>query len=81
MHVDETSRTILALQGKVLSVLSEAPETAEEIASAAGAPDSAETVCLPLEHLAANGRAHANGGDSPGQMTFQGTLIPQEVIA
>ena len=44
-------------------------------------PDSAETVCLLLEHLAANGRAHFDGTDSSGQMTFCQTLIPQEVIA
>ena len=77
----KAAASILALQGKVLSVLSETPQTAEEIASAAGAPDAAETVCLLLEHLAANGRAHSNGNGSPGQMTFCRTLIPQEVIA
>ncbi len=77
----KAAASILALQGKVLSVLSETPQTAEQIASAAGAPDSAETVCLLLEHLAANGRAHADGSDSPGRMTFQKTLIPQEVMA
>jgi glucose-6-phosphate isomerase len=73
--------SILALQGKVLSVLSETPQTAEEIASAAGAPDAAETVSLLLEHLVANGRAHSNRNGSPGQMTFCNTLIPQEVTA
>ena len=63
----KAAASILALQGNVLSVLSETPQTAEQIASAAGAPDSAETVCLLLEHLAANGRAHADGNDSPGR--------------
>ena len=77
----KAAASILALQGNVLSVLTETPQTAEEIASAAGAPDSAETVCLLLQHLAANGRAHADGNDSPAQMTFQKTLIPQEVMA
>ena len=77
----KAAASILALQGKVLSVLSETPQTAEEIASAAGAPDATETVCLLLEHLAANGRAHSDGIGSPGQMTFCKTLTPQEVIA
>ena len=77
----KAAASILALQGKVLSVLSETPQTAEEIASAAGAPDAAETVSLLLEHLVANGRAHSDGTDSPGQMTFCNTLIPQEVTA
>jgi glucose-6-phosphate isomerase len=77
----KAAASILALQGKVLSVLSESPQTVEQIAQAAGAPDAAETVCLLLEHLAANGRAHRDGTGSPGQMTFCKTLIPQEVIA
>jgi glucose-6-phosphate isomerase len=77
----KAAASILALQGKVLALLSETPQTAEEIASEAGAPDSAETVCLLLEHLAANGRAHADGGASLAHMTFQKTLIPHEVMA
>jgi glucose-6-phosphate isomerase len=77
----KAAASILALQGKVLSVLSPAPQTAEQIASAAGVPDSAETVYLLLEHLVANGRAHSNRIGSPGQMTFCTTSTPQEVIA
>jgi glucose-6-phosphate isomerase len=77
----KAAASILALQGRALSVLSAAPQTAEEIASAAGAPDSAETVCLLLEHLAANGRAQSDGTDSPGQITFCKTLTPQEATA
>jgi glucose-6-phosphate isomerase len=77
----KAAASILTLQGKVLSVLSETPRTAEQIASAAGVPDAAETVCLLLEHLAANGRAHTNGNGSPGETTFCKTLTPQEVIA
>jgi glucose-6-phosphate isomerase len=66
----KAAASILALQGKVLAALSAAPQTAEQIASAVGVPDSAETVCLLLEHLAANGRARSSGTDAPGQMTF-----------
>src|SRR5262249_29843786 len=46
----------LALQGKVLAALTDAPQTAEQLAAAAKAPDEVETVYLILEHLAANGR-------------------------
>jgi glucose-6-phosphate isomerase len=47
---------VLALQGKVLAALTDAPQTAEQLAAAAKAPDDVETVYLILEHLAANGR-------------------------
>jgi glucose-6-phosphate isomerase len=77
----KAAASILVLQGKVLSALSETPQTVEQIAQAAGAPDAAETVCLLLEHLAANGRAHRDGTDFPDRMTFCKTLIPQEVLA
>jgi glucose-6-phosphate isomerase len=66
----KAAASILALQGKVLAALSAAPQTAEKIASAVGAPESAETVYLLLEHLAANGRARSGGTDAPGQTTF-----------
>jgi glucose-6-phosphate isomerase len=62
--------SILALQGKVLAVLSASPLTAEQIALTAGAPEAVETVYLLLEHLAANGRARVVKLDDPGQMTF-----------
>ncbi len=65
----KAAATILALQGKVLAALSSAPQTAEQIATLAGVPDAAETVCLLLEHLAANGRAKASGTDLV-RMTF-----------
>jgi glucose-6-phosphate isomerase len=48
---------VLALQAKVLAALTDAPQTAEQVAAAAGAPEAAESVFLILEHLAANGRA------------------------
>jgi hypothetical protein len=53
----KAAASILALQGKVLAARSTVPQTAEQIAAAIGAADSAETVFLLLEHLAANGRA------------------------
>jgi glucose-6-phosphate isomerase len=67
----KAAASILALQRKVLAALSAAPQTADQIAAAAGVPNTAETVCLLLEHLAANGRARSNGADAPGQMTFR----------
>jgi glucose-6-phosphate isomerase len=66
----KAAASILALQGKVLAALSAAPQTAEQIASAAGVSDAAETVYFLLQHLAANGRARSNGTGAPGQMTF-----------
>ncbi len=66
----KAAASILALQGKVLAAVSTAPQTAEQIASGAGAADAAETVSLLLEHLAANGRARSNGVAAPGQMAF-----------
>jgi glucose-6-phosphate isomerase len=58
------------LQGKLLAALSTTPQTPEQLAAKAGASESAETVYLLLEHLAANGRAQAAGADDPGQTTF-----------
>ena len=66
----KAAASILALQGKVLAVLSASAQTAEQVASALGVPDAAETVCSLLEHLAANGRSRSSGADNPGQMTF-----------
>jgi glucose-6-phosphate isomerase len=60
---------VLALQRKVEAALAPgAPRTAEEIARAAGSDDP-ETVFLILEHLAANGRARAEGS-GPGGTRF-----------
>ncbi len=52
---------VLALQAKVLAALTDAPQTAEQIAAATGAGDAAEAVFLLLEHLAANGRVRTDG--------------------
>jgi glucose-6-phosphate isomerase len=52
----KAAASILETQTKVLAALAATPQTAEEIAGKIGSPDSAETVFLLLEHLAANGR-------------------------
>jgi glucose-6-phosphate isomerase len=65
----KAAATVLSLQGKVLAALAAAPQTADQIAAKIGAADSAETVYLLLEHLAANGRAASDGID-PGSRTF-----------
>jgi glucose-6-phosphate isomerase len=66
----KAAASVLALQGKVLAALSATPQTADEVAAQAGAPDQAETVYLLLEHLAANGRARTGEVGDPGQMTY-----------
>jgi glucose-6-phosphate isomerase len=66
----KAAASILALQGKVFAALSASSQTPEQVASAAGVPDAAETVCLLLEHLAANGRARSSGAGDPGQLRF-----------
>ncbi len=66
----KAAAVVLELQAKVLSGLSSAPGTAEQIATAAGEPNSAEAVYLILEHLAANGRVKSAGGSDPAVATF-----------
>jgi glucose-6-phosphate isomerase len=66
----KAAAAVLTLQAKILSVLSASPQTAEQVAATAGAPEAAETVYLLLEHLAANGRACIVGLSDPGQTTF-----------
>src|SRR6516225_8290334 len=70
----KAAASVLALQRKLLAALSPAPQTAEQLAAAAGAPDAAETAYWLLEHLAADGRAHASGQGGPGQATFTSKL-------
>jgi glucose-6-phosphate isomerase len=60
----------LALQAKVLAALSVTPQTADQIANAIGALDTAETIFLILEHLTANGRARIANFGEPGTTTF-----------
>jgi glucose-6-phosphate isomerase len=61
---------VLDLQRKVAGALSATAKTADQIADTVGEADQAETVFALLEHLAANGRAKAGGGDRPGTRTF-----------
>jgi glucose-6-phosphate isomerase len=66
----KAAAAVLSLQSKLLGALSTTPQTAEQLAKAAGQPDSVETVYLVLEHLAANGRIRSVAGASPGETTF-----------
>jgi glucose-6-phosphate isomerase len=52
----KAAASMLALQGKAIAALSDVPQTAEQVAAAAGSPE-VESVFMILEHLAANGRA------------------------
>lgn len=58
---------VLELQNKILAHLAKgaAPQTADEVASALGVPDAAESVFLTLRHLAANGRIQSAAGSLP----------------
>jgi glucose-6-phosphate isomerase len=66
----KAAASILALQNKALAILSTTPQTAEQLATRAGAPESAEIIYLLLEHLAADGRARVVHADDPVQTTF-----------
>jgi glucose-6-phosphate isomerase len=66
----KAAAAVLDLQRKVAGALSGTAKTADQIADAVGEADQAETVFALLEHLAANGRARAGGGDRPGTRTF-----------
>lgn len=67
----KAAASVLALQAKVLATLSATPQTAAQIAAAAGVSEQAETVYLLLEHLAADRRACAEGVGEPGRTTFR----------
>jgi glucose-6-phosphate isomerase len=56
----KAAATILETQSKVLAALTSTPQTADQIASKIGHPDSAETVFQLLEHLSANLRVIAS---------------------
>jgi len=60
----KAAASILGLQRKVEAALSTTPQTPEQVAAMTGLPESAETIYLLLEHLAANGRARAAVADS-----------------
>jgi glucose-6-phosphate isomerase len=61
---------VLSLQAKAHASLSNTPHTASQIAAAIGAPESAESVYLTLENLAADGRAKIAPAADPGDATF-----------
>jgi glucose-6-phosphate isomerase len=71
----KAAAAVLKLQGDVLAQLRKASQsqTAEQLATAIGQPENAETVHLLLEHLAANpgrGVRHVSG-EGPGTDTFR----------
>lgn len=66
----KAASAVLDLQTRVRAALSGTPRTAEDIARALGTEESAETVYLLLEHLAANGRAKSSGAGAPDSRTF-----------
>ncbi|HET6144370.1 MAG TPA: glucose-6-phosphate isomerase [Candidatus Acidoferrales bacterium] len=66
----KAAATVLSLQAKALGALTGTPQTAGQIATAAGVADSAESVYLILEHLSANGRAKIATAADPGNVTF-----------
>jgi glucose-6-phosphate isomerase len=66
----KAAATALALQKKAVAALTEKPQTADQVAAAAGAPEAAETVYLLLEHLAANGRVALARPGSPAEAAF-----------
>jgi len=66
----KAAAAVLSLQAKAHAALSSTPQTAGQIAAAAGAAESAESIYLILEHLAANGRAKVAPAADPGNTTF-----------
>lgn len=67
----KAAASVLGLQAKVLAALSDAPQTAERVAAAAGVPEAVESVFMILEHQAANGRARLAAAGRPGEATFR----------
>jgi glucose-6-phosphate isomerase len=66
----KAAAAVLDLQRRAVAALTPSPQTAAEVATAAGAPDDAETVFHVLEHLAANGRAQVVARGGPAEMRF-----------
>jgi glucose-6-phosphate isomerase len=66
----KAAAAVLDLQRRAVAALSSSPQTAEQVAAAAGSPDAAEAVFQVLEHLAANGRARIVGRGRPGEVLF-----------
>jgi glucose-6-phosphate isomerase len=66
----KAAAAVLATQAKAHAALSKAPQTADQVAGAIGATESAESVYLILEHLASNGRAQIVRSADPAKTTF-----------
>jgi glucose-6-phosphate isomerase len=66
----KAAAAVLSVQAMALGALTSAPQTASQISTTIGAAESAESVFLILEHLAANGRAKITLGADPGAATF-----------
>jgi glucose-6-phosphate isomerase len=66
----KAAAVVLSLQAKALAALSGTPRTADQIAAAICAPESAETIFITLENLAADGRARMAGAGNPGEAVF-----------
>jgi glucose-6-phosphate isomerase len=67
----KAAAAVLALQGKIVGALSGSPQTADQVAQKIGAADSAESVYLLLEHLAANGRAKGTNAGDPAKAAYK----------
>jgi glucose-6-phosphate isomerase len=67
----KAAASVLALQAKVIAALSDTPQTAAQLAAAAGASEAVESVFLILEHLAANGRGRIADAGQPGEVSFR----------
>jgi glucose-6-phosphate isomerase len=59
----KAAASVLALQTSVFAVLTDQPQTLEQIIAAIGEPSAIEAVYLILEHLAANDRIHIVDAD------------------
>jgi glucose-6-phosphate isomerase len=66
----KAAAAILGLQAKALAALSSTPQTADQVAAAIGASQSAETIHLILDPLSSNGRAKMSPAADPGASTF-----------
>ena len=69
----KAAAAVLGLQSKVVAALTAEGKTAGEIAEAADASESSETVFFLLEHLAANGRAKVTEAGPPASKKFART--------
>jgi glucose-6-phosphate isomerase len=66
----KAAAAVLTLQTKASAKLSNARQTASQIAAAIGAAESAESIYLILENLAADGRAKMIPAADPGEAVF-----------